>query len=472
MRPKVKYFVNRERELELLSLMITRGDKILIKGRRGIGKSVLALKVLEEVEGQGFKGVYINCSTVTRGSDLLRQMAEELCLKDVDVGRLDNKTALENFFREVSERGVNVIVLDEFTNLFRTLGRKREFGNVTNFAAVLRGCIMDCGAAVIATSSSLAEIRKIIRKARILARTFDFILNLGPLDFNNSLGLISLMEREYGWKIPDDVKDRIVILADFVPFYVECLTKAYALYGDLDEALRMEFTEGTLAEYFFSLYEDLNPTERLVIYNLAIGRKKYEDLESTIGESDLPQMLSDLIERDLISKVFISRKNVFYVAKDRTFASWVLFTTTPQMAKDIELFKRVSTIGFEALVRETLGALGKQIRVKDALGRELVLGPFKYVGMGKSRYGQIDVLAIDFEGRTLLGECYFGTDVPKRKIEQLEKHLDEYPHSRLVIFHKGGVSSEAAEILKEKRIYLVDLKVLGNIRKNTPLHPF
>ena len=60
----------------------------------------------------------------------------------------------------------------------------------------------------------------------------------------------------------------------------------------------------------------------------------------------------------------------------------------------------------------------------------------------------------------------------EKKIEQLEKHLDDYPYSQLVIFHKGGISNEMAEILKEKGIYLVDLRVLREIRKSTPLHPF
>ncbi len=462
-------FVDRERELDMLMKLAMGRKKVLIKGRRGIGKSLLAMKVLEELKKKGIRVLYINCLTVTTGRDLLRRLSS---VYNINLNyNIDNKSALDEFFRLIDKHDISVVVFDEITNLFYVLGRKKEFGNISNFANIFRGYVVDLKAAVIATTSSMAELRKIIRKSRILGRTFNFIMPLEPFTREHAIELAKLVATEVGRDLPEEDAERIAILADFVPFYIEALTRAYMLYGDINRALQVEFTSGTLAEYFSSLFEDLSPTQRSIILRLGTGRKKYEELEGLVGE-DISQALSELIDRDLVVRIYITRKNVFYATKDRTFASWVVFFYHSTAIKRMEEILQMTTLSFEAFVRETLGALQSRIRIRDSLGRELELGPFTNVTMHKYRYGQIDVFATDFDGNLLLGECYMGSQLTIEKIRQLEKHKKTFPKAILIVFTTAEIPDKTKKYAEEKNIYIIGIESLKEIRKNTPMHPF
>ena len=64
----LSFFVDREKELNMLIRLATNRRKVLIKGRRGIGKSLLATKALEELEKRGRQGTIYqlpNCNIRT-----------------------------------------------------------------------------------------------------------------------------------------------------------------------------------------------------------------------------------------------------------------------------------------------------------------------------------------------------------------------------------------------------------------------
>ncbi len=470
MRPILRYFVDRDNELKALINYARSGKKVLVKGRRGVGKSVLVLKALELLEAQGMKSIYINCLGVVNGRDLLRLLEVELGCRVSD--RLNNKEAFDEFFQLIESHNIGVVVLDEFTNLFQTLGRKKDFGNITNFAAVFRGHIMDSKASFIVTASSLVDLRKIVRKARIFGRTFDYVLVLDPFERKHALELVDEVARDINKEIPGHIKEDIIIWGDFVPYYIEALTRAYLLYGNLARALEVEFSSGTLAEYFSSLYEDLNPIQRAIMMHLGMGRKKFEELVNLISENGVPQALSELLNMDLVAKVVISKKNVFYTTKDRTFSAWILYNYNPSFTGKIKTILEIASLSFEAFVRETLGALNQRVRIIDSLGRELLLGPFLKVAIQKTRMGQIDVFAVDTKGNTIIGECYSGELLTKRKLMQIEKYRSEYPDAVMIFFMRGDIEQKAEQYAKQKEIYIIGLEELREIRKNTNLHPF
>ena len=464
---QAKLFIDREKELDLLFKLVLNNEKILIKGRRGIGKSLLTFKVYEMVKKKGFNAIWIDCPLISSSRDLLKFLKSELGF-DFETSK-DERSNIQFFFQNLNGK-IKLLVLDELTYLFETFGRKKEFGNISNFLSFLRSLLMRANFSVIATVSKTSELRKAVKKARLFGRTFSFVIKLRPFDMESSILLVKELGKMFNLEIKNP--EKIAIYGDFVPFYIESITKSYMLYKDADKALISEFEGGTLSEYFMSLVEDLNPTQKAIIYQLAQGRKKYEELERAIGDRDLAQSLEELLEMDLVEKIYISRKNVFYSAKDRTFASWLLYWASPALRRDIELFKKYSSIGFEALVRETLGSLEREIIVKDAIGRELKLGPFRFIGTHRDKFGQIDVYGVDFSSRILLGECYFGRNPPVEKINQLLKFDEIFQNNVKALFYISNESEELIKLAKEKNVYLVPLDVLKHIRKHTKLHPF
>jgi len=75
----------RDSELDFIRRQVTAGNWVVISGQRGIGKTSLLKVALRELEGDGFKVVYINLRGVNSLKGLLSMLVNELSRSRVNL---------------------------------------------------------------------------------------------------------------------------------------------------------------------------------------------------------------------------------------------------------------------------------------------------------------------------------------------------------------------------------------------------
>jgi len=407
-------FLNRERELELIEKGLRTKSRILVKGLRGVGKTALLKEVSKRVEA-----LFIDCSLVFRPRHLAYLVGEKWD---------EAYEALEGIFQKASLMA-KPLILDEFTDLLERFGRLKPYrgmGGSTAVASHFRGLVEKYEIPIAVTTTSLKTLYELTRKySKPLARLFDVIISLKPLDFETSIRLASILAREKDVTISEEALRFLVEVSGGTPGYLKPLVSVLPTQTTLKVAIKVverEFREGFFNTLFNSLLKELSPSEIEVLYLISRGYKTFSQLEKRTVGLNLVETLRQLESRELIEKLKRNRR-VEYLITDKTFEAWLATKEFPGLAVIPFDRVRVSTLGFEALVRELFSKISSKIVFKDVLGREVTIPPVSRVYRYEGALGEIDAIVETKNGKIIVVETYFGGKCPPNKIDQLEKNV-------------------------------------------------
>ena len=332
---------------------------ILLKGKRGIGKSALMKKVLEELEAEGIRTLSLDCQRVSMPSRLLLKLSEKTG-RDISVGE-NPYEVLETLFKIAMEEGVSVIFFDEFTYLVRDFSRRNPYRGAESVIAHLRSLINEFEGGVVFASSTLLSLSKLIRGyERRMARMFDVVFKLENLTLGDTLKIIE------GYGVPDIDAIILAEASDGVPFYAESLALSYLRVKNPEEAVVEELTRGALSEYFRAVYTDLPIVARRILEILAAGPKTYQTLVREIADDTLPFALKYLLELDFVGKIK-KQKTAIYYLKDKLLGIWVKIYTEEIM--DSTFIAKLLPRAFESLIRELFLSIKGEIEIMDFQGK-------------------------------------------------------------------------------------------------------
>lgn len=459
---RLKYRIfGRENELNALVQYVQLGKKVLIKGRRGIGKTFL-VKNLMHILKDDIRSLYLNCERVTTPRVLLSEIG-------VEASSLSGPDEVLNaFFKTLKDQGIDLLIMDEFVYLVRDFSKRKPYRNIERVVAHLRSLILDFDGAVILTTSTLWKLYRMIRDyERRLARTFDVVMKLDPLKIEDAAKIAELIVGG------GDESLSIAELGDGVPFYTEAIALTRLRCSNVYEAFLEELNRGALNELFRALFSDMPAPAREVIYLLSKGPRVYESLEKEVLDDALPYSLEYLVEMDIVGKIQRRRRTTYYI-KDKVFGAWVSVNRIPELARNIHKITRLLAIGFESIVRELFLSIVSEIEI-PTLGKHLVFGPVETIRRVEMD-GEIDLLAIDKRNRTIIGEITIRDD-PGRKISQLirssRKIVDMYKIEQpfLLLITYNQPSNEIIEHASENNILIMTNKHLNQLARKINYRP-
>ncbi len=446
-------FINRDSEIQFLKKALKMGKKILLKGKRGIGKSALMKKILEELEAEGIRTLSLDCQRVSMPSRLLLKLSEKTG-REVTISE-NPYEVLETLFRISMEEDISVIFFDEFTYLVRDFSRRNPYRGSESVIAHLRSLISEFEGGVVFASSTLLSLSKLVRGyERRMARMFDVVFKLENLTLSDTLKIIK------GYGVPDNDAVILVEASDGVPFYAESLALSYLRVKNPEETVMEELTRGALSEYFRAIYTDLPIAARRILEILATGPKTYQTLVREIADDTLPFALKYLLELDFIGKIK-KQKTAIYYLKDKLLGIWVRIYT--EEIRDSAFVAKLLPLAFESLIRELFLSIKREIEITDYQGKKLVFGPVERVEHLRLGDIEINLLAHDEKGRILVGEITMGS--PQKKIQQLNKvikalkdKLGISPTYTVLISYFQGIKSDHI-VLTRKELNSIAKKI-------------
>jgi len=453
----------RDREIRALEEYVKLGKKVLIKGRRGIGKTALVKKVAENMRKADINVLYINCENITTPKSLLSTIG----VKEGYI--LEPDEILSIFFKKLQEININILILDEFTILLKDFSKRKPYRGLEKVVAHLRGLTSEFDGAVLFTASSLWFIAKLLKSyERRLARMFNVVLKLDSLKLGDA--------SKIAYDITKNEEESFLIanLGDSVPFYVESISLTRLRMNNPYESFREELTRGALNELFRALFNDLIPSAREVIYLLSEKPRTFESLEKEVLDDTLPYALEYLQEMDLVGKIERRRRTTYYL-RDKTFGAWVKLNKNPQIFKEIKRITKILSLGFESIVRELFLNITMEIDIIDHLGNKIIFGPVDYVKRIELN-GEIDLIANDIKNRVIIGEITIRGD-PKRKIEQLLTNVEKVKEKLgikefipcLITYNEP--KEEITKLAKEENIHIITSRELNQIARTVKYRP-
>ena len=404
-------FLDREEELELVRRSIRGRGRVLIKGLRGVGKTALLREVAHRKSG-----VYIDCSLILRPKHLAAIFGKKW---------EDPYETLKGVF-EHAEREGKPLLLDEFTDLLGRFGRLNPYRGVGGAFAVashLRGLAEEYEVPLVVTTSNLKTLHELLEKySRPLARFFNLIVNLSPLDLETAARLAKILAERMGVDIDEEAAFLIAEVSGGVPGYIKPLVSVLPSKAgpeEVVEALEREFREGFFATLFDALLRELGSSEVEVLFLLSRGVDTFSELKKRCMGINLVQTLKNLKVRGLIDKVRLGRKTRYRIT-DTTFSAWLASKEFPGLgAQSIEEVKE-TVLSFEALVRELFARINYWVVVTDCETRELRIPPVLSVDGCSTIPRELSCLVETAEGLMLL-ETHFGGECPPEKVDRLER---------------------------------------------------
>jgi len=459
-----KYFVDREEEISLILNGVKMKSNMLVYGLRGIGKTTLLEKIKEILTSERRKVLYINSYEILSLEDIFAIVGEK--------PTIDARYAVEILL----ERDDNVIIIDEFTSLIQMLSRCRPFEKVDDVARYFRSQIQArvkrSGESVILSSSALGFIKRIAMKYFApLFREFK-LLFIGPMS----------LEAIYEFALKHDLDEESALSVAEIsagnPFYAKkIIEQVKMLRVSPEEALfKLIEPKGDLDIYFSALMENLQAEERYILHLVARGMNRFYEIENKLYKDPSPY-LRRLEENGILIKIKKSKKFSEYIISDKAFQIWLLNQEIPSLGKTSREAIYISSLGFEALARELLRAITKEIRIQDLLNQEVVLPPFKAVFNVKGSDYEIDAVGIRND-EAYIFEMHFWGKARISKVNQLiknaEKFSKEYERKikEKILISYFGYELKEREIreIKRKEIKLLTAKELREIQKRTKIH--
>ncbi|RLE79552.1 MAG: hypothetical protein DRJ52_08200 [Thermoprotei archaeon] len=406
-------FLDREYELEIIERGLRTKSRALVKGLRGVGKTAL----LKEVSSR-LRAIYIDCSMILRPRHLGYVLKENWS---------ESYEALEGLFKKVADLG-KPLVLDEFTDLLERFGKLKPYrgmGGASAVASHFRGLVEAYEVPVAVATTSLKTLYELTeRYSKPLARLFDIVITLKPLDYETAIKLAYLLAEEKGIEIDWETAMFLAEVSAGTPGYLRPLVSVLPAKATLEEAKRIverEFREGYFNALFESLLRELSLSEVEVLYLISRGYRSFSDLEKRTPGINLVETLKSLENRGLVERIKYKRRVAYFIV-DKTLEAWLATREFPGLSTMSFDRVRVSSIGFEALVREIFARVTFKVTITDHLGKKLTIPPVTRVYRYEGALGEVDAIVETAENKVIVVEAYFGALCPPQKIYQLERN--------------------------------------------------
>ncbi len=431
-------FIDRDEELNRLA-SVKPPAIVLVKGPRGIGKTALLKEFCRRLSQEGKKHVYVDCLKVLRPRQLVEEAIDwvaswelrlperpEVLRRAYRARRPDE--ALETFFRFCYDIGVDVAILDEFTTLIRRFSRRRPYASADEVASHMRSLMESFPCLWILCSTSMEDVYQLCESARKpFARAIDIAFEVLPLAFRD----IEKLVRSVNPRL-DDESVKIVSLASCGnPFYAKAFAYSCLPGEEPKASVKRTLEAGAIGQYFEALFASLSPPEADVASHIAMGYRRYRDLELE-DILDLPQALRGLMRKGLVGKTVLSRKHIIYWLKDNAFASWLAMRGIP--GKGSWPFEKVweQYLGFQGHFARFLRSLSKPKEIQGVR-----LGPYKDVRVKRE--------AVHAAGESR--DLFYCSYEPKKP--QRDPNLERLSERKFVVFYHQPTKDLRTALEKE-----------------------
>ncbi len=356
---KSPYFIDREKEVEELTLSLGGGANIILYSPRRYGKTSLIHRVSEKLETQGIVVVYVDFFQVNSRDKFLVSYLQAIFAKSTRwekmLKRISGLIRSARPVVTVDEEGMPVLTLDtardnspelfeEVVNLPEKLAEKKrwvvifdEFQEVESlngdsFEKELRACIQHHQRVnyVLMGSKKHLLLGMVTRRNRAFYN-FGKLVRLQKIPIEFWLPYLKHGMEEVELRSTEEVATRIVEEADNIPYYVQYLAFEVVECGlmrrRIDEesiGIAMERMMTNQDDYFRTLWESVSYTQQqtllaLVRENTGIYSKAFLDRYKLQTVSGVQRSVSVLMQKGIIDKV-----GEEYVMEDPFFRRWLL----------------------------------------------------------------------------------------------------------------------------------------------------
>ncbi|MBL7147896.1 MAG: ATP-binding protein [Nanoarchaeota archaeon] len=466
-------FINREEEISVIKECKNLSDKKLfslcVSGLRRIGKTRLILESIRD------KDLYFFVNKDKQSESLLKEYEDTLKSRKI-LTEFEFIKTWDNFFEILFKRYKGIVVFDEFQN-FRYI-EKSVFGILQKNIDLNEN---KKGILIIFSGSTIGLIKKIFSDGKEpLYGRLKRKIDLKELSFSHVVKICSELNIR-------NFKDVITLYAVFGGF-----PRYYVAIEDEDLKGR---TPEEIFEKFFFIENAVFEEEVSTILSLEFGKRRgiYYDVLTAIaqGNTKISKIASNLQKKETTLTRQLSELtnyfNIINVKKQVCGKKTIMNIEHPLMNfwfkffyKNLSLYKRRDGLLIKKIKGNVNSYVGKrfekvceefleknQIFRFDLIGKQW--GKVKGAEKGKNTY-EIDIVALNEETKEILfAECKWKDKVnPKKIIEELKeksKYMDWNNDKRkeyYAIFAKSF-----SKKIKEKNVYLFDLKDLERILKKT-----
>jgi len=450
-------FIDREDELATLEKLVEINVSAIVYGLRGIGKTTILKELKKHLEQKNIKTLFIDGYAISNPIDLSKLLS---------IQEINEKHILT----ELLSMDDIVIIIDEFSTLFKTFSRRKEFNDLESvaryFRVLLQNRMKRGGKSVILCSSAIGIVKKLtMRYFAPLFREFKIIrIERMPIDASIMLAKSSgISDEKYATEIAS--------LAQGNPFYIKKLTEEVRMGLSPEQALeKLLFDDtGDLNIYFMSLYEKLSPTERYIVHLVARDVSKYSQIREKLLQ-DPYAYLQKLLYEGILKKVKKSPRDTYYYLTDNLFKAWLATRDIPSLGKMSFKAIRVSSLGFEALIREMFREMDKTVSIQDVNNSLVEIGPYKSVFNWQKDNVEADAICLEENALTII-EAHFWGIATKHKINQLLR-ISEYVKNyfalnirNLIVISYFGFDNDAKTLAKKYNIKLLTKVQLKEIQR-------
>ena len=458
------YFVNREEEISIILKHVNIKSNIFVYGLRGIGKTTLLEQIRDILIREGKNVLFIDSYEILSPDDIFATIGER--------PTIDARYAIKTLL----EMDDYVIIIDEFTSLVQTLARYRPFSKVYDVTRYIRSQIQSRkkreGESIIFSSSALGFVRRITMKYFApLFREFK-LLFIGPMSFE------SIYELALRHGLDDKKAREVAEMAAGNPFYAKKIIEQTVTQKiSPHEALfRLIEPKGDLDVYFSALMENLQAEERYILHLIARGNNRFHEIENRLYKDPSPY-LKRLEENGLLTKIKKSKKHSEYIINDKVFQAWLLNQEIPSLGKASKEAIYISSIGFEALIRELLRTITTKIKIKDWLGQEFEIPPFRTVFNVKESDYEIDAVGVRNNDAYVFEAHFWGKarfDKIKQLIKNTRKFAREYEieiKEKIIVSYFGyELTEKELQQIRKLNIKLMTAKELRKLQKKIKIN--
>ena len=450
-------FIDREDELNTLERLVEINVSVIVYGLRGIGKTTILKKLKEHLEQKNIETLFIDGYAISNPIDLAKLLSIQ-------------ETNEKQILIELMSRDNTVIIIDEFSTLFKTFSRRKEFSDLESvarfFRVLLQNRVERGGKSVILCSSAIGIVKKLtMRYFAPLFREFK-IIRIERMAVDAGIALaksLGLTDEKYATEVAS--------LGQGNPFYIKKLAEVVRMGLPPEEALKKLLFEdtGDLNIYFMSLYEKLSPTERYIVHLVARGVSKYSLIREKLLQ-DPYIYLQKLLYEGILKKVKKSVKDANYYLTDSLFKAWLATRDIPSLGKLSFKTIRLSSLGFEALIREMFREIDRPLIIRDVNNSSVELVPYKSVFNWQKDDIEVDAICMEENAITII-EAHFWGVATKQKVKQLlrisnfvKKYFALDTHN-LILVSYFGFDDSAKTLAKKHNIKLLTKTQLREIEK-------
>ena len=457
-------FVDREEEISKILNYVKIKTNILIYGLRGIGKTTLLEAVKKILERENREVIFIDGYTVLSPEDISSMLGE--------FRGLDARNAIDILL----EKDEKIIIIDEFTALLKTLSKYDPFSNIDEVIKYLRSRIQSRrkrgGNSILLSSSAPGFVKRITMKYYSpLFREFK-IMHIGPMNFK----AIAELATKKG--ISEEEAREVAYYASGNPFYALKIIEHTTAHKTTprEAVFKLIETGEDLDIYYTALLENLSVEERYILHLIARGISRFYEIENKLYKDPYPY-LKRLEDNGIITKIKKGKKHSTYTITDKILQSWLQNQEIPSLGKMSKEAITVSSLGFEAMLREALRAITTQIKIKDHLGQELELKPFKTVFNYKGKDYEVDAIGV-LNNEAYIFEAHFWGEARYDKIKQLKKNAEkvaeelgkEIKEKILASYFGFKLTENEKKKIKQEKIKLLTAKELREIQKKIKIN--